>query len=117
MNPLEMAIDDTPGRQVDIAECEVETVSDVADVPEVEDVPDFCDIIGQEHAKRALEVAAAGGHSVLMVGPPGMGKTLLRAALPGIIPAKYRGKYQASAYESWVCPCGYYGDTAHKCIC
>src|SRR5574341_30199 len=47
---------------------------------------DFGEIKGQEHVKRALEVAAAGGHNALMVGSPGAGKTLLARAVPGILP-------------------------------
>lgn len=48
--------------------------------------PDFADVQGQQQARRALEVAAAGGHNLLMVGPPGAGKTMLASRFPGILP-------------------------------
>ncbi len=47
---------------------------------------DLIEVKGQRHAKRALEIAAAGGHSLLMIGPPGTGKTMLASRLPGILP-------------------------------
>src|SRR5512143_3150169 len=48
--------------------------------------PDLADVRGQPHAKRALTIAAAGGHSMLMIGPPGTGKSMLARRLPGLLP-------------------------------
>src|SRR4051812_37609662 len=52
----------------------------------LDDQLDFADVVGQQAARRALEVAAAGGHNVALVGPPGAGKTMLARRLPGILP-------------------------------
>ncbi len=59
--------------------------------------PDLLEVKGQLHAKRALEIAAAGGHSLIMVGPPGTGKSMLAERLPGILPPMTRDEALAAA--------------------
>ena len=68
---------------------DVERLQPTMDVPivSVKDHPDMYEVRGQHRAKRALEVAAAGNHNLLMVGPPGAGKSMLAHRLPGILPA------------------------------
>ena len=68
---------------------EVPLVAQPTTRPAVDTEPpdtDLSDITGQQRAKRALEIAAAGGHSLLLIGPPGAGKTMLASRLPGLLP-------------------------------
>ena len=62
--------------------------------------PDFSDVMGQENVKRALEIAAAGGHNILLIGSPGAGKSILARRLPSILPDMTR-KEALEATEIW----------------
>lgn len=75
-DPKDLALDYNP--------LDAEVPDEDEDVPTM--VPDLCDVSGQGEARRALEVAAAGGHHMLLTGPPGAGKTMLAERLPGLLP-------------------------------
>ncbi len=72
---------------------------------------DLADVCAQAHAKRALEIAAAGEHSLLMLGPPGTGKSMLAARLPGILPIMSQQEALESAAIRSVCGLGLHADS------
>jgi magnesium chelatase family protein len=82
-----------------------------APIPVTHHYPDWLEVKGQAQAKRALEIAAAGAHSVLMVGPPGSGKTMLATRLPGILPPMSDAEALASAAVQSLGSAGF--DVAH----
>jgi len=71
--------------KLDLKPTQVDTRAEFSDIQNVYDV-DFTDVRGQENIKRALELAAAGGHNAILIGPPGAGKTMLAKRLPTILP-------------------------------
>lgn len=79
--------------------------------PAAQNLPDLVDVRGQAHAKRVLEIAAAGQHHLLMIGPPGTGKSMLAHRLPGLLPEMTRTEALETAAIASVA--GYPPDLAH----
>jgi magnesium chelatase family protein len=82
--------------------------------PEPESLPDLCDVQGQFQARRALEIAAAGYHNLVMIGPPGSGKTMLADRLPGILPTMSEAEALESAAIASISKDGF--DPARWCV-
>ena len=74
------------GAEVEVPDVEASVATPAGTTTDPRPAPDLADVLGQPEARRGLEVAAAGGHHLLMVGPPGTGKTMLAARLPGLLP-------------------------------
>ena len=79
---LRVLVEQLRRRRLETPEC-----APAAESAPPRDVPDLRDVVGQQTAKRALEIAAAGDHGAVLVGPPGSGKTLLARCVPGLLPA------------------------------
>ena len=76
--------------------------------------PNLSDIRGQHHAKRALEISAAGGHSLLLIGPPGTGKSMLASRLPGILPRMSKEEALESAAINSISHNGFVPETLNQ---